>query len=91
MSKILAIFHVQDMNKDQYNQVIKDLEAAGLNQVKARTYHVMGLSGNGSIVADTWDSKEDLDKFFETLGPILIKNGVNPQPPEIYPVHNVLL
>lgn len=91
MSKILAIFRVPDMSQGQYDNVIKDLEAAGAGKVNARTYHVMGLNENGSVVADTWDSQEDLNKFFETLGPILVKNGVNPQPPEIFPVHNVIL
>ncbi len=79
------------MSQEQYDNVIKDLEAAGVGKVAERTYHVMGLNEKGSVVADTWDSQEDLNKFFETLGPILVKNGVNPPPPEIYPVHNEIL
>jgi len=91
MSKILAIFRVPDMSKEQYDNVMNDLNSAGHAKVNSRTYHVMALNEKGSVVADTWDSQQALDEFFGTLGPILVKNGVNPAPPEIYPVHNVVL
>ena len=91
MSKILAIFRSSDMSKETYDNVMKDLDKAGLSKVETRTYHCMALNEKGSVVADVWDSQEALNEFFATLGPILAKNGVNPPPPEIYPVHNVVL
>lgn len=91
MSKILAIFRLSDMSKEKYDNVMKDLDNAGLFKVTTRTYHCMALNEEGSVVADVWDSPEALNEFFGTLGPILAKNGVNAAMPEIYPVHNVVL
>ncbi|HEY3251363.1 MAG TPA: hypothetical protein VGK25_09620 [Ignavibacteria bacterium] len=88
MSKILAIFRVPDMSKEQYDNIMKDLENAGMYKVKTRSTHIMAPNKTGSIVVDVWDSEAALNEFFGTLGPILEKNGVNPPPPEIYPVHN---
>jgi hypothetical protein len=88
MSKILAIFNIPDMSREQYDSVMKDLDNAGLYKVKTRSQHTMALKEKGSVVVDVWDSQDALNEFFGTLGPILIKNGVNPPPPEIYPVHN---
>ncbi len=92
MNKILAIFRVTDMSKEQYDNVMKDLDTAGFKSVKPRSSHTMGLNGSGGcVVVDVWDSENDLNEFFGTLGPILVKNGVNPPQPEIYPVHNQVL
>jgi len=88
MSKILAVFRVPDMSRAKYDQVMRDLDNAGKYKVKTRTNHVMALAGEGSVVADVWESQDALNEFFGTLGPILVKNGVNPPQPEIYPVHN---
>ena len=88
MKKILAIFRVPDMSQKQYDSVMKDLDVAGLYKVKTRSQHTMALNKEGSVVVDVWDSEDALNEFFGTLGPILVKNGVNPPPPEIYPVYN---
>jgi len=88
MSKILAIFRVPDMSPEKYDGVMKDLDYAGMYKVKSRSKHTMALTGSGSVVVDVWDSTDALNEFFGTLGPILVKNGINPPQPEIYPVHN---
>jgi hypothetical protein len=90
MSKILAIFRSPDMTKEKYSKVQQELEKAGLGQPKARPYHCMSTHENGAVIVDQWESKEWLDKFFETLGPILTKHGVKHPKPEIYPVHDVI-
>jgi hypothetical protein len=91
MSKIVAIFRVPGMTPEQYDNIHKDLDAIGQRRQEKRPIHIMALWNNGSTVIDVWDSQEDLNKFFETLGPILVKNGVNPPEPEILPVHDILL
>ena len=88
MEKILGIFHSPDMTREKYDSVIKDLDNSGLYKVKARSQHTMALNGKGCVIIDVWDSNEALNEFFGTLGPILVKNGVNPPKPEIYPVYN---
>jgi hypothetical protein len=91
MSKVIAIFKAADMSQSQYDQVMKDLDRVGLYKVKNRSYHCVGLKDKGSVVVDVWDSPEALNEFFGTLGPILVKNGVVPPQPEIYPVHNTVM
>lgn len=88
MSKIIAIFRTPDMGTNQYDNVMKDLDRAGQYKVKTRSHHVMAPLEKGGIVVDVWDSPEALNEFFGTLGPILVKNGVVPPQPEVYPVHN---
>jgi hypothetical protein len=90
MNRVLAVFRVPDMSREKYDQVMRDLDNAGKYSVKTRSHHVMALVDKGSIVTDVWDSPEALNEFFGTLGPILVKNGVNPPQPEVYPVHNLV-
>jgi hypothetical protein len=92
MNKVVAIFRAPDMSKEQYDRVMNDLERVGMYKVKTRSHHCMALTENskGSVVVDVWDSAEALNEFFGTLGPILVKNGVTPPQPELYPVHNVV-
>lgn len=90
MKNILAIFRAPEMSKEKYDKVMEDLDAAGLSAVKTRSHHIMALASQGTVVVDVWDSQEALDEFFKTLGPILIKNGINPPQPEILSVHNII-
>lgn len=90
MSKILVIFRVPEMSVEQYDSVIKELEENGYGKIQPRIFHSCSLLEKGTMVVDVWESKEILEKFFETLGPILGKNGVYPPPPEIYEVHNII-
>ena len=91
MSKIAAIFRAPDMSSKQYDAVMADLDRSGLYKVRTRSHHIMAVNGEGSVVVDVWDSPEALNEFFGILGPVLIKNGVTPPQPEIYPVHNEVL
>ena len=44
----------------------------------------------GMHVSDVWESEEALNKFSETLIPILKKNGVTPARPTVTQVHNII-
>lgn len=90
MSSILVIFRVPDMSQAQYDSVMKDLDQVNMYKVKSRLHHCMAPNGDGSVVVDVWESPEALNEFFGTLGPILVRNGVTPPQPEIYPVHNIV-
>jgi hypothetical protein len=90
MEKILARFIVVDMTAQKYSQVINDLKAAGNGNPPGRLYHIAALESNGMIVTDVWESVESLNKFSETLIPILVKNGVTPSQPDLHPVHNII-
>ena len=88
MSQITTIFRLPTMTQEKYDRVIVDLEKAGLGKVPARTAHIMSLAEPGCVIVDVWSSKEDLDKFLETYGPIMAKNGITAVEPEIYPFYN---
>jgi hypothetical protein len=42
------------------------------------------------LVTDVWESEEALNKFSETLIPILKKNGVTPAQPTLLQVYNTI-
>jgi hypothetical protein len=90
MNSILVIFKVPDMSKEQYNGVMSDLDRVGMYKVKTRSHHISASDGKGSVVVDVWDSQEALNEFFGTLGPILVKNGITPPQPEIYPINSII-
>jgi hypothetical protein len=89
MSTIIALFDLA-MTAGQYDQVIKDLEAAGQGSPKGRLHHVASAKAGGWLVVDVWESPELLNEFAQTLMPILQQNGVTPPQPQVYPVHNII-
>ena len=89
----MAILLIQDASDDmlaRYDEVIKQLEAAGQGHPPGRQFHVAARKGTGYLVTDVWESQEALDRFFQILGPLLQQAGSTPQQPQIYPVHNLI-
>jgi hypothetical protein len=91
----LAILMISDASEDtlaHYDQVIKDLEAAGHGQPSGRQFHVTARKGTGYVVTDVWESQEALDRFFEIIGPLMQQAGSDPerQAMQILPVHNMI-
>lgn len=83
-------FNVVGMTAQQYDQTIKDLESIGKGNGQRRVYHVAAQQPGGFFITDVWESEEALNKFSETLIPILVKNGVTPAQPTVLPVHNIM-
>ena len=76
---------------DKYDEAITQLEAAGASAPQGRSYHV-ALEADGKInVFDVWESQEAFDAFGATLMPILTELGVDPGPPAVMAVHNVIV
>jgi len=90
MSTIVAIFDLPGVTAAQYDQVMRDLNAAGAGNPKGRQSHVAASKEGGWLVVDVWESPDSLDRFAGTLMPILQKNGVTPPQPQILPAHNIL-
>ncbi len=88
MQKVIAQFNVRGMTSTQYDLVIKDLESLGPKVLKSRISHVASELPVGWLVIDIWESAEALNEFAKTLGPILIRHGVTPPQPAIFPVYN---
>jgi hypothetical protein len=91
----MAILMISDSSEDalaHYDEVIKQLEAAGHGQPSGRQFHVAARKGTGYVVTDVWESQEAMDRFFEILGPLLQQVGTESdrQSLQILPVHNVI-
>ncbi len=91
----MAILMISDASEDtlaHYDQVIKELEAAGHGQPSGRQFHVAARKGTGYVVTDVWESQEAWDRFSQILGPLLQQVGSGPEQRsmQILPVHNVI-
>lgn len=76
--------------KDQYDEVIRRLDAAGAGTPAGRSYHV-AMEADGAIaVFDVWDSQEAFEAFGATLVPIMAELGADPGQPMVTPVYNVI-
>ena len=87
---ILFISNASDDTIDHYDAVIKHLEAAGQGHPPGRQFHVAARNGDGYLVVDVWESQEALDRFAQTLIPLLQQAGAAPPQTQIYPVHNII-
>jgi hypothetical protein len=75
----------------KYNEVIKQLNAAGAGSPKGRSYHVCFGDTNNLHVSDIWDNMEDFQAFGKTLLPIMNALGIDPGQPVVLPVHNIIV
>jgi hypothetical protein len=78
------------MSAAQYDEVTKNLEAAGFGKPKGRIFHVCYGDPGNMHVTDVWDSMENLQAFGQVLMPLLQKTGVDPGQPGINGVHNII-
>jgi hypothetical protein len=76
---------------DKYDEVIKQLDAAGVGSPKGRSIHVALESDGGIQVFDVWSSQAEFDAFGEKLLPILAAAGIELNAPMVANVHNVIL
>lgn len=89
-SCLAVVFDVPFMTAVQYDQVVCDLERAGLGAPDGRFYHLAAPTKDGWYVVDIWEKAEKLDRFVQALLPILQRNGVTPPQPQILPAYNVI-
>ena len=100
----MAILMIADASEDSlahYDQLISQLEAAGLGQPPGRLVHVAARKGAGYVVTDVWESQEALDRYLQTAGPLLQQASGNEetsamiarlerQTTQFLPVHNLI-
>jgi hypothetical protein len=87
---LAVVFEASAMTAVQYDQVIRDLERAGVGAPDGRIYHLAAPKGEGWYVLDVWETAEKFNAFAATLVPILQRNGVTPPQPQILPAYNVI-
>ncbi len=83
-------FTPKSMSSEKYDQVIKQLEAAGAAAPKGRIFHVAFGPKEALRVSDIWDTQENFDRFGQVLMPIMQEIGVDPGAPEFIEVHNLI-
>ncbi len=91
----MAILMISDASEDtlaHYDQVVKQLEAAGHGQPPGRQFHVAARKGTGYVVTDVWESQEAFDRFSQVLGPLLQQVRREPVQSSVQflPIHNVI-
>jgi hypothetical protein len=84
-------FAPQSFSKEQYDEAIRRLDAAGQGAPAGRSYHCAFTGEGGLNVFDVWDSQESFDKFGETLIPIMAELGTDPGEPMVAEIHNVIV
>ncbi len=88
--EIVVVFDIPGQTVNQQDQLIKELEAAGMGNPKGRLYHVNCSKEGGMFVVEVWESDELRDQFVQGLGAILQKLGLPPVEPQIYPVQTII-
>ena len=83
-------FVPKSMSSQQYDEVIKRLDAAGAGSPRGRLFHVAFGPLDALRVSDIWDSRENFERFGQTLMPILQDVGVDPGTPELIETHNII-
>jgi len=76
---IVVKFAVSGMSADQYEDVLRRLEAAGASAPPGRLHHVSYGSRDNLQVIDIYDSPASLEAFGRTLQPILQEAGIAAQ------------
>lgn len=88
---ILAIFNVNGMTKQKYEQMRKEVDWEH-NHPMGVILHSAGYddSGNTLHVADIWQSEQDLNNFINSrLKPVLERLNIPITKGEIFSIHNI--
>jgi hypothetical protein len=79
------------MSARLYNECISRLKKAGAGHPAGRVYHACFGSPDNLAVFDVWTSQAAFEAFGKTLMPIMDQLGVDPGPPTVMPIHNVIV
>lgn len=83
-------FNPAAMTAHQYDEVIRDLEAAGESRPAGLVRHTCFGPEDHLMVFDLWESQQAFEEFGKVLRPILQKTGLDLGAPDILPIHNMI-
>jgi hypothetical protein len=87
----LAIyFHPKSLSAAQYDEAIRELDAAGAGHPAGRTHHSCFGPDGDLMVYEVWDSRQAFEAYGSVLMPILGKAGIDPGTPDVMPLHNLI-
>jgi len=86
----LVRFAPKSVTTEEYDQVMRKLDASGDWMPDGLDYHV-AFGPKGDVrVSEVWDSKEQFDAFGKRLMPLLEEAGIELSgPPELIEIHNI--
>jgi hypothetical protein len=83
-------FTPPSLSSQQYDEVIKRLEAAGAGAPPGRIFGIAFGPQDQLRVSDVWDTRENFDRFAGTLMPLLAELGIDPGTPEFIEAYNII-
>ena len=87
----IAMIFTVPIDTKRYDEVLKQLEDAGMSVPPGLLYHVCFATGTGLRVIDMWESQDAFTTFSQSLLPILQQMGVDlGQPDEVAEVHDII-
>ena len=86
---IATYFHPPSLTAQQYDEAIRELEAAGAVTPAGRVHHSCFGPDNGLMVYEVWESPQAFEDYGSVLMPILRKVGIDPGTPDVMPVHHL--
>lgn len=88
MAFVIRVNPTPAMSAEAYEQAGIRLEQAGAGDPTGLIYHVCYGDRDDLRVFDVWETREDLDRFAATVGPILQELGLSAGVPEIAQLHD---
>ena len=62
--------------REAYEGTWRRIDEQGMRHPEGRQSHIAWLVGDVLHVVDTWDSEDHMDKWMQTLAPILEESGM---------------
>ncbi len=87
---ITVIFPPAGTTTEQYDEIVRRLEEAGVGAPAGRRYHTCFGNPQALAVVDVWDSIAEFEAFSQILMPIIQDVGAEAAEPEIHQTHNVI-
>jgi hypothetical protein len=87
---IATYFHPQSLTALQYDEAIRQLEAAGAANPAGRVHHSCFGPDHALMVYEVWESHQAFEEYGLVLMPILHMAGIDPGTPDVMPVHNLI-
>jgi heme-degrading monooxygenase HmoA len=88
---VLMMLELPGATPEQYDRANEILGIAGDEDAPdGLISHAAGLTDEGMVIVDVWDSPESLERFFEGRGvaDAMKQAGAEPGEPRVLPVHN---
>ncbi|HEY5352849.1 MAG TPA: hypothetical protein VIK57_10375 [Streptosporangiaceae bacterium] len=86
---IAVYFHPKSLSTPQYDEAIKEVDAAGAGHPAGRVHHSCFGPDGDLMVYEVWESQQAFEDYGKVLMPILHRTGIDPGTPDVMPVHNL--